>query len=635
MRYVYVLEDDPKVMQELSEALLLVDPKLQIRQFRTLELFGEWIKVVVAEGPPSVAKGGVIPEGVTLEAVPDSDVPVLQLVISKIEFLGPRQLGLLQKTRDLFIRHRLCTVEDPTAFVLTANEDPNFHIKDLRERILSNILMKPFDRLILQQHLTFALDGRHPPTRHAVAPYKTSAVIEVLKTIQMEKLSTIGFTTKSNRALPIGAVSKYYGKTFLSERKRSVIAKMIACDPDPANSDEFTAVFAYFGADPTQISSIRRRVAENKSQAVASPFSLVPSGKRKTCRIVFVDERQDMTENLETTFKRRIKGVEFVKYKGLRELLMELDPKLDTDAPTVKPLGEVPNFSVELDAAGKVTKLETKVSFLSQELSVGTSIATIVRESDRDRFTAFTAKPQGENLSVWSLGGKSFVMKVTFFQERKFKIEEATAFEKENYAKQNSRLAQGWDFMFVSHQFVSVDRLELWNEIVKRAKQLGGQTLFHLFIVAAADYSDEEEKKLATLFDDLFFQPVDRTYILQKMVLLCPDLGILDEPLQMLSIPQNVDIKSARPAQIEELSEAGLVMKYDRAMGVGSFREFVLWQPYEVDAPEINATCNFVEEGSEKGEWKLHFVFFAMKDILLKAIRVWILDSYIRSKDKG
>ncbi len=577
MRFVFVLEDDAKFMKEIAEAILQTDALIQVRQFKNLNSFVEWVKILLRDGVSAVKIGGKPPEGFVFAPVGDSELPVLQLVITKIEYLGARQLGMMKKTRDLFVRTKVCTLEDPTSFVLTAFEDPNFHIDDLRDRILSNILMKPFDRLILQQHLTYALDGRHPPSKQAITPYKTNAFIESLKIVHMEMISEVGFVTRSNRLLPLGAVAKYYSPSFLSERQKSIIAKLVNCSVDPQNPAEFLACFAYFGADTTQIHNIRRQVLLKKNTSAVSPLSQRSTPHRSKVRIIMVEERQEVVSILAPALKRKIKGAEILLFENLQDFLIELDPKLaKQEAPP----------SAERASVETVKKTEDSSS------------------ESKHAVSAIEPLPPKRDLS------------------------------------------QGWDFLFVSHRFSGPERVGLWTQVLEKAKQLtassptggGDQSespLFKMLMVAGAEYSDEQERSLAAIFDDLIFLPVERLYLLQKMLLMAPHLKILDDPIETHSIPCSEQIKAARPIEIEELSEAGLTMKYDRAVSLGSFREFVLWQPYEVGAPEINATVNFTEESSTKGTYRLHFVFFAMKDMLLKSIRTWILENYARAKQKS
>jgi hypothetical protein len=77
-------------------------------------------------------------------------------------------------------------------------------------------------------------------------------------------------------------------------------------------------------------------------------------------------------------------------------------------------------------------------------------------------------------------------------------------------------------------------------------------------------------------------------------------------------------------------------MKYYRPIPVGDFREFILWMPNEIDIPLIFGTNNFTEDDKNtKGNYFNHFVFFGMKDIYLKHIRVWIRDNYVHTKEKA
>ena len=51
---------------------------------------------------------------------------------------------------------------------------------------------------------------------------------------------------------------------------------------------------------------------------------------------------------------------------------------------------------------------------------------------------------------------------------------------------------------------------------------------------------------------------------------------------------------------------------------------------------DYHANCNFTEELKEqKGTFVHHFVFFGMKDIYLKNIRLWVRDNYIQNKSKN
>lgn len=636
MRFVYILEDDPKFLREIIEAIVVVDPKVQIRSFKKLEEFADWVKILMAEGRKAIIKGGKTPEGfISTSNAENPEDAVLQLVISKVEFLGARQLGLMKKTRDLFIKHKVCTAEDPTAFVLTAFEDPAFHIRDLQDRILSNIILKPFDKLILQQDITFAIDGRHPPSKHAVAPYKTSAVIEVLKSVHMHRISTVGFVSSSDRHIEPGMVAKYYGNPFLSERQRSVIAKTVDCKTISKDENQYEVSVSFFGLDPTQISNIRRAVVENRAKKAPGRLSISGNGKLEKVRIIFLDDREEVVNSISPTLTRKIKGAEIVRYRNTKEFYLDLDPKLDTEK-AISAFSTGSSVQLDLDKIGRLQGWQQKdFKLLDKELTNGFLMTNFLNDKEKIDLIGWLTKPIGSFVANWGMGEKSQILKLSAIKDKTFLLETASQVEKDTYLQKNNRLKSGVDFFFVANKFIDVERLDFWKDILDRLRKFSNSNELRSMILSAAVHTDAEEISFAEIFDDLHYIPVERVYLLQKMLLLNNNLQILDDPIETIEIPHNEIIKSARPAEIEELSEAGLVMKYEREMSLGSFREFVLWQPYEVGAPEITATCNFTEPGSSADEWKLHFVFFAMKDILLKAIRNWIRENYILSKDKS
>lgn len=152
-------------------------------------------------------------------------------------------------------------------------------------------------------------------------------------------------------------------------------------------------------------------------------------------------------------------------------------------------------------------------------------------------------------------------------------------------------------------------------------------------MLARTNPTDQEKRALGEMVKDIFFVPMDALYMIKKLVLFLPQLSPL-EKLQLPTICQQEIAKAASPIEISEFSEAGLVMKYYRAITPGAFREFILWLPQELDLPEFLATSNYNEENAnEKGVFFNHFVFFGMNDHYLKHIRRWILQNHVLSKE--
>lgn len=652
MRFVYVLENDPKFQNDIVEAIQFIDPKIQIRVFPKLAEFIDWVRLMMEEGPSAIAKGGQYPANITHEAIPE-EAHQLVTIISKIELLGKKQLPLMQKTRNLFIERGICTKEDPTAFVLTAFDKPDFQIHDLQDHILSNVIYKPFDRLILIQHLTFAIDGRHPPSKYTIANQKMSAVVEMIKEVDLEEVSEVGFLTRSGGQLDKGQFSKYYGSAFISERKTSVMARMVDCRPHPQLPGQFQCSFVYYGADPSQISNLRKRIKAVHKKSL-SPFNWKDVTTEKlpdrVINLVFIDDDEFATPGIMDSVKRHFDKVHCVSYSNISDFFIDLDPKmLDQNTEAPPKAFSLTDFELSFDE-----KLTTILGFTSPSKDPFVIFGHNFNElKDKKNWMQDHLDPvQAEVWKQWLLkplpdavfvikeGPHKYYIKPSSFQKKEkeilIKFTELSNADRMSYMTKNSQLPTTTDFVFVSHRFLGDNPLERWASIKEKLeKRSSGQSKPQFFIFAGKDFSDIEARNLSTLFTDIFFKPLDRSYVLQKLKLQLMSLPAMGDPIEMPMIYMKEIIRAANPAPVTEISEAGLIMQYHRTLDIGSFREFLLWQAYEHGSPIMKAQCNFYEEASQKGLYNIHFVFFGITDHFLKTIRLWIRDNYILSKEKG
>ena len=182
---------------------------------------------------------------------------------------------------------------------------------------------------------------------------------------------------------------------------------------------------------------------------------------------------------------------------------------------------------------------------------------------------------------------------------------------------------------------VPFDRaIALLEQIRSHNRNSSGTTKPQFYLLTNNLHSDAEERTLATGFADLFYYPVDRSYVLKKMHLQNPELVFRDAVDSPMTCTTSELMKTAIPIELAEISEASVVFKYHRAISIGSFRELALWLPHEKGMPEFLACCNFTEEvQGEKGSFANHFTFFGLNDRFLKHIRTWIKQKYIHSKE--
>ncbi|WP_413291373.1 hypothetical protein [Bdellovibrio sp. HCB337] len=335
MKYIYILENEKKFRDEMIEAIRKIDSQLMVRYFESLEEFAKWIKLLMSEGTESLPKGGTAPDG--QDESSGAGPHQLLLVISKNEFLGAKNMSLLRKTRDLFIKQGVCTKEDPTSLVLSGFESPDFDIKLVEDRIINNVIYKPFDKLILQQHLTFAIGGRHPASQYSVHNMKTTTTIEMLKGVEIEAISDIGFISISNRPLAPGVLAKYYSPVFNSLKQRSMMALCLRCDPHPTRPDHFRCAFTYLAADSFQISNIRKEV--RKKDLPAFPFEWLeksPAAASDSLGVVakpivdiaLISKEEEVISSFKDQLENKFHNAKVHHFASLQEFMYAVDPEL-------------------------------------------------------------------------------------------------------------------------------------------------------------------------------------------------------------------------------------------------------------------------------------------------------------------
>lgn len=651
MRFVYIIEDEAKFQKEIADALTSFDPKIQVRIFASLENFVRWIKLAMQEGKAAIAKGGV-----SLKAdaeAPEGDDHELSLVISKNEFLGKNQLGLLRKTQKLFIAKGLCKAEDPTAFVLTAFDETDFHIKELEDGILSNILFKPFDQLILQQHLICAIDGRHPPSQTAVTAQKTTAVVEMIKDVPLLNISETGFISISSENIKPGVVAKYYSPHFMTQTSRSVFAKLRSCTPSKTQPGQFECDFSLLGADATLISNIRRKLRDPKAKTELGKTSS-RGDSSKGLKVAIVDHEEIQNEGLQGLLTKRFINVQAFAYENLYTFMADFNPAVmwKEREKGLKAYSQGGQFGFVLEretgfvaafAGAEVAGMKLFNQPWDALKAKPNWFLGVLKAEQKERIKKY-ASGRGDlakdEIFHVTVDEKIFLIKIAGLESKDGKnivhFTELADDEAIAHLEKTSPLSKDLDLVVISEKIFGTAPDERWGPI-KEDFAKRGRKFPMIALLAQKSFVDDEKRKLGEWVDDIFYRPVDRVYFLQKIVHLLNAAKTVKDAVEIKALPTPKEaIKVANPIRVTEISEAGFIMEYYRPIPVGSFREMVLWQPYEIGAPEMIATCNFHEEiEGKKGTFANHFVFFGAQDSKLKRIRVWILDNYVDAKQKA
>lgn len=616
MDYVFVLEDDPVHQKQIVEALKQIQDSFEIKTFDSLDAFSHLVKAVMTHGALALAKD-------------DTEKVRVVLVVSRLEFIGADRLSILEKTRDFFMRRGVCTPEEPMRFVLTAFDEPDLNMEALKKPVVENVIFKPFDRLILQQHLQLAMP-QVKASSDALSPQKASALVEMLKKVNLESMNELGFKSMSNRPFEPGAVNKYYGQEFISDRHRSVMAKLVKCTP--SGEGNYALDFRFFALDPTQVTNIRKRVRAKETNGPKEIKPPVAENALPTnLSFVIVDSNEDESRSLAGTLQRKIAGADVIRFPSRAEL--EADLKYAESAATqIIPQGTV---IVEIDRTSTlVTQAIPEDATIWGEAMQGGGLGR------------FLTKENGQDLGLWLMGKKPFIILPTQWNgkygalkfERKdgrVTIRELAGSEREEYLRSFRKVKYPIGAVIMDHHGIDIEHPAAFEAFADLLKRDQGGHRPPVFLLANREYTDDEERTLAVHVDDVFFQPLDRIYLIQKILFSVPSIKILEDPVTVSEKRMPQIIRAANPVKIQEISEAVLAMEYYRTLEKHSFREFLLWQPYEIAAPELCGVVQDSEEGEEgKTPAKIRFTFFGMRDEQLKAIRLWILNHYIHGKEE-
>jgi hypothetical protein len=708
MKYAFVIDDDPKIYEEVKEALAEVDPQLNVRHYVSLEAFVQWIRTVVEKGKPKPAQSApATPAQQTPEAsappataeataaeTPVASAPTeasssgaapnatpnatsapsatatapateskeeenveLRLIVIKSEFLKHKGFDLLKKTREYFIQRGICTKEDPTAYIVTAFEADHFDYSKYENQVVSNIIFKPFDKLILRAHLRVAMAGSKIEKGGDLYVQKTSKLnIELLKEAPMISLNETGFVTSSDRELPLGAITKYYGKIFQSGKFSSVYAKL---SKQVKTSDKvWHCHFVFFNIQPAQSSIVRRAVkADKKFKSVTLSSKQKPAGFRPH-NFVFLSPKD--TPNLEEPLRAGFQNVQTTVYNEYLNFLYEVDP-LESLAggggkTKEKPM-YAPQVKVFLDQKfSKVLGFEPAPTdtavFLGQTAKAlvekDPPFLNKIYNDDKVRWLDLIKNqmPPGKKPEVFRFrvgDDKLVFLKVTklapfkhpkFGDILEFDVAEISDSEKKDFLSTLSQMPKQIDALFIDRIFLGETPNERWTPILNLMKERAGPNGIKVFVLTGQELRSEDILERKAPIDDIFNRPYDTPSAIRRVVFDFPAL-FPKEDIEISSHDMNDILKVAQAVPAVQVSESGLVIKYTRALPVGQFRTVVLWMPHEIGLPEFLVSCYGVEEVEENKEkfWLCHFIFFGVRDMSLKHVRRWLKEYYVTHKD--
>lgn len=630
--FAFVLEDEEKFQSQIFKALRKVNPQVKVRFFNTLEDFSGWIAEFIKDGAKTVENAGFrLTEDTEIETV--SSEKIIRLLVMKAEAMGLHSASLISKTVELFTRKGVCSAEEQTSVVVTAFDRDDFQIKPMEIKFINNIIFKPFDTLILEEHTRYAFVGHKKPNDVNFASNKLEAQVEMIKDIPCEGYSDLGFLTVADTELKPGDANKYYSNEFASGNVRSVMAKCIKSMPRAKGLSGYLCWMEYFALGNEQIKKFRKEIVNEYPMSHLSSNS--ETFKKNILILDSLDE-EETAASLRRAFPRSI----VFYYTDWQRFMFDSSPEssgliAEKDIPL--PFG----YTLTIDGTGHfIIDQEPKSEI---ELVFGERFTDLKKKNFHDLLSADSKRvwmdlfrsqkvtPGREPILVFENMGKIYIVRLNQMTKAQnsanlpiwqLKLSEIHLIEKLKYLKERSPLSSKIDVVIASEVFM---KQVVATQIYPNAKRV---------LMVPARLSDKEKKQWSALIYDILEVPLDRNYLIKKIY------HSFLERFAWTVKHFNEDkegIQSAQQIQIDEISEAGLVFKYPRPLSISSFRRLYLWTPNEFELRDYHASCNYVEEIKEpnKTVYNHHFVFFAMKDFYLKNIRLWVRENYIQSKLKN
>ncbi|MES2801236.1 MAG: hypothetical protein V4654_01985 [Bdellovibrionota bacterium] len=290
-RYLIVDRED-KSVEQIIEALKSVDAQAQIENFPDMEAFEAHANALTSE---AVAPFWIF------------DIMVLDYSLHT-PASWPEKIAKLkaQNSKEF-------------SFVLTSYENNLTIAKNIRPLEIYNFVFKPFDSLILKESLNLALKIKKKAAPLEMKSQSATAFIALLKEVELQTISELGFVTLSDSQIDAGTISKYFSAMFMYGKKQSAWAQCLVSIPHPQKPGSFINKFQFFGAEQPLLSTIRKYIAAHKADSASSAlWNLNPPKATIPLKMALIGLDNDENKNFASEVQNR--------YNNITTEIVKLDP---------------------------------------------------------------------------------------------------------------------------------------------------------------------------------------------------------------------------------------------------------------------------------------------------------------------
>lgn len=634
----------------------IVDKQEEILQQRQLQA-----QAATQEGAPPSAASAKPPAS----EQEDANWVVVPLIVINSQVLRAEHFPLLEKIQ-LFLKSKKASPTDRTTkILLTAHEGEDIQIEQYVLPIIQNILYAPFDEAITRNRLKWAIEGSEALKSEGLNSIEAFTPVEIVKRVEVERVSELGFRTINDSDLSGGKVAKYYGQLFSDLPGSGAFAISTRSEPHPKLPKKFSTSFAFWGISNELIKSVRKKVRAHKG--CLNLLFVPPKPKDvEQFSMVVIHREQVIFDRIKDQLEREFSNLKVFFCQSLTEFTLAVDPALMSvsgDSGLWPIDGQ--EIKVIYDDGGEIYLNETSPDLKDDEVFLGlrknqldqlrqkiilncndTQRAQVLlnfrSDSAKHKPVTFAMRHKGEVEFVTLVGSESFAGedgKGHMKQKRRVILRKASEDEIAGLSKVDAQMNVPDHLIgvFVDEYFTLKKDAEFWANFRQKllAKENAAKTLksIHLYSVGESAVTEYSKRDRLEGFADHFVEPIDSYYFARAINHAHLKLVGRDQPLGRDYFEEPLIFKAATPVKVLRLSEVSVTIRYHRVVKETEFRRFLLWDSEGNVLPELIAKCVASEVDPENSsQFQVQFVFFGLIDSQLQYVRKWLLDQYNESK---
>ncbi len=241
-RYL-IIENESKLQALILDAIKLLDPQAVVETFEHLHLFN-------------------------LKVSHFNDDEKKEFLNFDFTLLGFSDLPLKDWKKNFEDFKSL--PRKPSPICLSGHENATLTVKFLQQFEIYNFIFKPYDPLILKESIYLALQKEKKAKTHEIKSQKANAMIGVLKEVELQSISELGFMTFSDMPIPLMSVAEYFSPLFKVGKKQSVWAQCLVSTAHPQKPKLYINKFQFYCVDKMFLNLMRKYVASMKTNETSS-----------------------------------------------------------------------------------------------------------------------------------------------------------------------------------------------------------------------------------------------------------------------------------------------------------------------------------------------------------------------------